>query len=551
MKLTRKQFFCFTLILVLLFIILGAFTSKVNAATTVTSKDDFFTALRDPSISEIKLGTDITNDDLANDYTLVIKLGNRTLDLNGHTLRKAKTIGSDKGQGLWVQFAIDNRTFTIKDSVGNGKIISDTNLMFNFHNYRIVSNTQIETTGSKLIIQNGIFEHYISSATIFDKSGTNNITTTINGGTFIKERSSVFTDGFDLTINNMTLKGPEGDYREYISIISNLSSLLLKDVINLDTKEVWVGGEKQSFTAEELTTKKLSSIYLQAKNPYGIVIKDKSALSHTLTFDFNGGTRNEEGTFIISTELGGMELTQFSLIDSLGVTPPEGKELEAVLINEVRHELNTGIVIDKDITIKYIWKDIEKMSFTDIPEGSWYYESVQYVSNRGIITGYNETTFGPFDNLKREQLVNILWRIDGKPDASAYPNNFTDVPDGKWYTDAIKWANANGIVNGYGGTTLFGRGDNIIRQDLAIMLTNYAKYKGKYVAPTGTLDQFADKEKVSNYAVDALRWAAENSILSGNKNADGTRTIDPKNNARRCEAAVMLTRFCQNILNMD
>ena len=191
------------------------------------------------------------------------------------------------------------------------------------------------------------------------------------------------------------------------------------------------------------------------------------------------------------------------------------------------------------------------LSFKDIPVGSWYYDSVKYVSKRGLITGYSEDTFGPFDNLKREQLVNILWRIEGKPDASAYPNNFTDVPNGQWYTDAIKWANANGIVNGYGGTTLFGRGDNIKRQDLAIMLANYAKYCECYTEPTGTLNKFEDKDKVSSYAVDALRWASENGIISGNANEDGTKTIEPLKNAKRCEAAVMLTRFCKNVIDYD
>ncbi len=81
------------------------------------------------------------------------------------------------------------------------------------------------------------------------------------------------------------------------------------------------------------------------------------------------------------------------------------------------------------------------------------------------------------------------------------------------------------------------------------MLTNYAKYKGKYVEPTVTLDSFADKDTVSVYAQEAVKWASENSIISGNANEDGTKTIAPLNNAMRCEAAVMLMRFCENILD--
>ena len=272
----------------------------------------------------------------------------------------------------------------------------------------------------------------------------------------------------------------------------------------------------------------------------------------TVIYDFNGGTRNGQSSYETHSVSYGMNVSKGNLVDDLFeaiVIPPAGKVIDAFLINGERYELNSIYMLGRNTTIKYLWKDAVSLTFNDIPTTSWYYDSVKYVSERGIITGYNETTFGPFDNLKREQLVNILWRIEGKPDASELENNFSDVPDGKWYTDAIKWANANGIVKGYGGTTKFGVGDNIIRQDLAIMLTNYARYKGKYIAPTVTLDKFADKEKVSSYAVDAVRWASENSIISGNANEEGTRTIAPLKNAMRCEAAVMLTRFCENVLN--
>ncbi len=270
---------------------------------------------------------------------------------------------------------------------------------------------------------------------------------------------------------------------------------------------------------------------------------------YTIVYDFNGGTRGGEGTYTTEQVSAAIRFTEESLISELGVIPPEGKTLEAVEVNGTRYELGSGIMLNQNITIKYIWSgEEEELTFTDIPKDSWYYDSVKYVSERGIITGYNETTFGPFDNLKREQLVNILWRIDGKPDASELANNFSDVPDGQWYTDAIKWANENGIVRGYGGTTKFGLGDNIIRQDLAIMISNYAKYKGIYVEPTVTLDNFADKDIVSGYAVEAVSWASENGIISGNANADGTKTIAPLANAMRCEAAVMLMRFCENVL---
>lgn len=212
---------------------------------------------------------------------------------------------------------------------------------------------------------------------------------------------------------------------------------------------------------------------------------------------------------------------------------------------------NSDIAPDMIDTFEYKvnnTKYVCNIPFEDVFYSNWYCEAVRYSYKNNIISGYDPYTFAPRDNLTREQLVALLWRIEGQPDASALPNNFTDVPNGQWYTDAIKWANANGIVKGYGGTTLFGRGDKIIRQDLAIMLSKYAEFKGKNMSTTATLNAFKDKNKVSNYAQDAIKWAIGNGIISGNTFPDGTKTIAPHDNATRAEAAVMLYRFCENVL---
>ncbi len=80
------------------------------------------------------------------------------------------------------------------------------------------------------------------------------------------------------------------------------------------------------------------------------------------------------------------------------------------------------------------------------------------------------------------------------------------------------------------------------------MISNFAKYADLYRVPAGNLDGSADKDLVSSYAVEAVTWASENGIISGNANADGTKTIAPLNYAMRCEAAVMLTRFIDNVV---
>ena len=207
--------------------------------------------------------------------------------------------------------------------------------------------------------------------------------------------------------------------------------------------------------------------------------------------------------------------------------------------------------IDIIDSFQYIMNSTEyvcNLDFLDVQYSNWYCEAVRYAYKRGIIAGYDEYEFAPRDNLTREQLVAFLWRIEGKPDASALPNNFSDVPNGQWYTDPIKWAKAKGIVNGYEGTTKFGRGDKIIRQDLAKMLYNFAEYKEKDLS-IGSFSGFKDKDKVSNYAINAIGWAVKHGIISGNALPDGSKTIAPRDNATRAEAAVMIYKFCENVLN--
>ncbi len=269
-------------------------------------------------------------------------------------------------------------------------------------------------------------------------------------------------------------------------------------------------------------------------DPLGIKIK--TAPNKTVYYE--GETFDPTGMEVvkINTDYTETEITNYSY-----PTDPLTEDEQYIYISYKENDIT--YYVRQALTVRTL--------FLDVKSSAWYFDSVLYVNQRGIITGYNSDYFGPFDNLKREQLVNILWRIEGKPSASAIQNKFSDVPNGEWYTDAIKWASENGIVKGYGGTTKFGLGDNILRQDLAIMLKKYAEYKGKFVEPTGSLNNFADKDTVSNYAVDALIWASSNSIISGNANSDGTRTIAPLNNATRAEAAVMLTRFCKNILNLS
>ncbi len=117
--------------------------------------------------------------------------------------------------------------------------------------------------------------------------------------------------------------------------------------------------------------------------------------------------------------------------------------------------------------------DCPSRGFSDLGSvGTWYHEAVDYVLRNDLMGGYGNGLFGPNDNLSRAQFAQILFNREGRPVVN-YLLQYGDVAEGVWYTEAIRWATSRGIVGGYGNGT-FGPNDNITREQLAVMLWRYA-----------------------------------------------------------------------------
>ena len=193
------------------------------------------------------------------------------------------------------------------------------------------------------------------------------------------------------------------------------------------------------------------------------------------------------------------------------------------------------------------WTALKKKErpFADVDRetGSWYYDAVYDNFDKGIIQGVDPTHFEPLSSLTRAQFAIILHRMEKQP-ASEYSAKFADVEAGVWYTDAIMWASANGIVTGYAdGSRRFGTGDKIVREQMAVMLYRYAKDYKKYdVSKAADFAHFTDAASVSAYAEEAVAWAVGNGILTGKDN--GTK-LDPQGDASRAECAVIIQRFLE------
>lgn len=190
--------------------------------------------------------------------------------------------------------------------------------------------------------------------------------------------------------------------------------------------------------------------------------------------------------------------------------------------------------------------------FSDVSATDWYAtdEVLGYATSHGLLQGYGGTTrFGPYDSVTRGQVATILWRIAGEPNASA--QDFSDVDYSNYYGAAVKWARSTGVISGYGSTNTFGPENPVTRQELCVMLANYAeKVAGLSMSSTCSgLDRIAGANQVAPWAREQMGWAVDNGIISGEV-VDGTARVNPNGTAQRCAVAKMASVFHRDVLNL-
>ena len=179
---------------------------------------------------------------------------------------------------------------------------------------------------------------------------------------------------------------------------------------------------------------------------------------------------------------------------------------------------------------------VQSLPFTDVTAGAWYYEAVEYVYENGLMQGTAPTVFQPSGTTTRAMIVQILYNKEGKPDA-AYSGAYTDVAEDKWYTPAVEWASGEGIVSGNGNGT-FAPNDSVTREQMAIMLYNYAAYAGYDTSARGDVSVFSDGASVHDWAAEAMSWAVGVGVLRGSNDK-----LNPLGTATRAEVAQVLTNF--------
>ncbi len=179
-------------------------------------------------------------------------------------------------------------------------------------------------------------------------------------------------------------------------------------------------------------------------------------------------------------------------------------------------------------------------TFPDVKKDDWHYESVKYVYENNLMQG-TESGFEPESKMTRAMLVTVLCRM-ANPENSDSKHDFKDVPQGQWYSDAVLWAAANGIVSGI-SKTQFAPDSDVTREQMALIIYRFAKLQGYDIIEKADISGFADASDISDWALDAIKWANKAKLLTGTSET----TLSPKDTASRAEVATILMRFCRNV----
>lgn len=177
----------------------------------------------------------------------------------------------------------------------------------------------------------------------------------------------------------------------------------------------------------------------------------------------------------------------------------------------------------------------------DVNHTDWYVTcgAFDYVYENKLMSGYADGNFGPYDSITRGQVATVLHNMAGKP--SVYSSSFSDVDYSAYYGDAIRWARAYGVVNGYGNNT-FVPDALVTREELCAMLANYAgRIKGLSTFTSGAkVDSKADGHAVSSWARGSVGWCLDRGIISG-IDEGGVAYLRPQDGAWRASVAAMAT----------
>lgn len=254
---------------------------------------------------------------------------------------------------------------------------------------------------------------------------------------------------------------------------------------------------------------------------------------YTVSFETNGGN-----------DIASKTVTKNSVIKEPESPIKDGFDFEGWYTDKgLKTKYDFTEKVTKNFTLYAKWTEKDngewKNPFTDVKENDWFYDSVKYAYENDLMKGISNTEFAPDSDVTRAMFVTVIYRMENEPQTGKCA--FTDVESGSYYENAVAWANENGIVSGI-SEECFAPNEPITREQMAAIIYRYAAFKG-YDITTSSNTSYTDNDNISDYAKDAVIWAAEKYVMTGN--TDGS--FAPKANTTRAQAASVFMRMVENL----
>jgi hypothetical protein len=224
------------------------------------------------------------------------------------------------------------------------------------------------------------------------------------------------------------------------------------------------------------------------------------------------------------------------------VTPDGQLTAWAPGVSLIRARAASGVFADCVVTAR---GEGTFVPYYDVPRDAWFYPAALFTHQQGLLADLMGDTFEPEADFVRLLGAVMLYRAAGSPEMEAGGTTFFDVPAGQWYSAAVDWVCATGLMTGY-DENLFGTNDPITREQFAVLLYRFAALTGRDTSARAELWDFADAETLSPWARDALSWAVSEKLLTGIAGK-----LAPQETATRAQCATLLMRFFTSVSQED
>lgn len=282
-----------------------------------------------------------------------------------------------------------------------------------------------------------------------------------------------------------------------------------------------------------------NKVFDQGEQYPGSTYYAPASINRVTIESINGKAFDPEATYVVVTNdflaAGGDTYYAFSVSTSVDTGIPMDEAVMSYITEELK-----GVVTAEKYGEPQGRITVLEPVFTDVVEGKWYYDAVMTAYEKELMNGVTANTFEPLTAMNRAMLVTMLYRLEGSPAVEGnVSETFTDCKDTAYYANAVLWAFQNEIVTGRGETT-FAPLSNLTRQEMAVILYNYMKYKGADEVTEPELS-YSDADKVASWATAAVAYCTQNELMNGVT----AETFDPAGSANRAMGATVLVRIAE------